>query len=301
MSALAEELADVATSDGFTASFLDGVTFMRASQSVPVHRVVYEPGIFIIAQGRKRGYLGGSVYTYDAQNYLVLSVPLPFECEVEASEAEPLLGLSVRVNQPTIVELLMQMEEVPARRVAMPRGIYATLLHDDLRDAASRLVTCLRTAEDARVLGPQMVREITYRVLRGPQGDALRALAARHSFFGQITRAVHRMHTEYAQSLSVDTLARESSMSVSTFHHNFKAVTSSSPLQYLKTIRLHRARILMVNEGLGAAVAAGRVGYESASQFSREFKRFFGTSPAEEAARIRDQLAPGSMAQEGAV
>jgi AraC-like DNA-binding protein len=172
----------------------------------------------------------------------------------------------------------------------MPRGIFATPLHDDLCNAALRLLESLRTPAEARILGPQIVREITYRVLRGPQGDALRAVAARHTHFGQISKALHRMHADYSDSLDVETLARESGMSVSTFHHNFKSVTSSSPLQYLKAIRLHKARLLMVNEGLGAGVAAGRVGYESPSQFSREFKRFFGSSPADEAARIRLSL-----------
>jgi AraC-like DNA-binding protein len=263
---------------------------MRVSKAMARHPVVYEPGIFIIAQGRKRGFLGGRVYTYDAKNYLVLSVPLPFECEVEATAKVPLLGLSVRVDPVTVAELLMEIDEFPSKPAAMPRGIYATPLHDDLCNAALRLLESLRTPAEARILGPQIVREITYRVLRGPQGDALRAVAARHTHFGQITKALHRMHADYSGSLDVETLARESGMSVSTFHHNFKAVTSSSPVQYLKAVRLHKARLLMVNEGLGAGVAAGRVGYESPSQFSREFKRFFGSSPADEAARIRMSL-----------
>jgi AraC-like DNA-binding protein len=290
ISRLADLIAARATSDGFSVSPLDGVRFMRSTRSTPRAPVVYEPGIFIIAQGRKRGYLGGEVYTYDPRNYLVLSVPLPFECEVEASPQEPLLGLSVRVDPATIADLLLEMDDVPSTPVAVPRGIYATPLDDELCSAATRLLECLATPADARILGPQIVREITYRVLRGEQGHALRAVAARHGNFGQITKALRRMHTDYSGELDVDTLARESGMSVSTFHHNFKAVTSTSPLQYLKTIRLHKARLLMVHEGLGAGIAAGRVGYESPSQFSREFKRLFGNSPADEAARIRVSL-----------
>jgi AraC-like DNA-binding protein len=284
---LVDLLAGFATNEGYTTSLLDSVQFMRVTRAMPRHPVVYDPGIFIIAQGRKRGYLGGRVYTYDAKNYLVLSVPLPFECEVEANPQEPLLGLSVRIDPVVVAELLMEMDDLPAKPVAMPRGIYATPIHDDLCNAAVRLLECLRAPADARILAPQIVKEMTYRVLRGPQGDALRAVAARHSYFGQISKAMHRMHTDYSDSLDIDTLARESGMSVSTFHHNFKTVTSSSPLQYLKAIRLHKARLLMVNEGLGAGVASSRVGYESPSQFSREFKRFFGNSPADEAARIR--------------
>lgn len=288
---LAELLSDLAKGEGYSPSILDGVRFMRSTRSTHRTPVVYEPGVFIIAQGRKRGYLGDDVYTYDPKNYLVLSVPLPFECEIEATPEEPLLGLAVRVDPATIAELLLEMDDVPAAPVGVPRGIYATPIDEGLCGAAMRLLECLRSPVEARILGPQIVREITYRVLRGAQGDALRAVAARHSHFGQITKALRRMHTDYSGSLDVETLARESGMSVSTFHHNFKAVTSSSPLQYLKTIRLHKARLLMVHEGLGAGIAAGRVGYESPSQFSREFKRLFGNSPADEANRLRTSIA----------
>src|ERR1700730_6478509 len=166
---LVELLGSLAKGEGYTRSYLDGVQFMRVSKSMTRHPVVYEPGIFIIAQGRKRGFLGGRVCTYDAKNYLVLSVPLPFDCEVEANPKMPLLGLSVRVDPVTIAELLMEIDERPAKPVAMPRGIFATPLHDDLCSAAVRLLESLRTSADARILGPQIVREITYRVLRGPQ------------------------------------------------------------------------------------------------------------------------------------
>jgi len=287
---LVELLSQLATRDCFSDSMLEGVRFMRSTQRIPRRPVVYEPGIVIIAQGRKRGYLGGRIYTYDAKNYLVLSVPLPFECETEGTPDKPLLSLSVSVDPATVAELLMEMDDVPLQPVAAPRAIYATPLNDGLCDAATRLLECLRSRSDARILGPQIVREITYRVLRGEQGSALRAVAARHSHFGQIHKALRRIHTDYSAAIDIETLANESGMSVSAFHHNFKAVTSSSPLQYLKTIRLHKARMLMVNEGLGAGSAAGRVGYESPSQFSREFKRLFGSTPGEEAERWRGAM-----------
>jgi len=288
---LVDLLSTLAAGEGYSNSILDCVHFMRSSQRIPRRPILYEPGIFIIAQGRKRGYLGGRVYTYDAKNYLVLSVPLPFECETEGTPEKPLLGLAVSVNPATVAELLMEMDDVPLGPVAAPRAIYATPLNEGLCDAATRLLECLASRDDARILGPQIVREITYRVLCGEQGGALRAVAARHSHFGQIHKALRRMHTGYSDSIDIESLARESGMSTSAFHHNFKAVTSSSPLQYLKTIRLHKARMLMVHEGLAAGAAAGEVGYESPSQFSREFKRLFGSTPAEEAARIRVTLA----------
>jgi AraC-like DNA-binding protein len=155
-------------------------------------------------------------------------------------------------------------------------------------NATVRLLECLQTPIDSRILGPQNVREIIYRVLYSNQGMTLRALAVRHSRFSQIARVLRRIHTEFDKELDVNSLAVEANMSVSTFHHNFKSVTLVSPIQYLKSVRLHKARQLMVQDGLNVGVAAGKVGYESASQFSREFKRYFGASPSEEAAKVRE-------------
>jgi AraC-like DNA-binding protein len=249
--------------------------------------VVYEPSIVIVGQGKKIGYLGDQVYTYDPFNYLVLSVPLPFECETLATPEEPYLSVAVRVDPVTVGELLIEMDDDSGAGIAVPRGICSTPLTDELIGATVRLLECLKTPLDSRILGPQIVREIIYRVLYGEQGGALRALAVRHSRFSQIARVLRRIHTEYDKEFDIEILAGEANMSISTFHHNFKAVTSSSPLQYLKNIRLHKALMLMIRDGLNASAAAGKVGYESASQFSREFKRNFGNSPADEAAKLR--------------
>lgn len=289
-SPLADLLAPLAHGQGFSASRLESVRFLRATRAVPRAPVVYDPSIVILAQGRKRGYLGSEVFVYDADHYLVLSVPLPFECEVEASPEQPLLGMSIRVDPALVAELLLQMPsaEIPASDSVVPRGIYATRLGGTLRDAATRLAACLGSDAEARILGPGLVREITYRVLCGEQSATLRALAAQNGHFGQIARALRRIHADYASALRVEDLARHAGMSVSNFHAKFKTATSTPPLDYVKTIRLHKARLLMVHEGLGASPAASRVGYASASQFSREFKRLFGRTPAAEAARMRE-------------
>ncbi len=160
-------------------------------------------------------------------------------------------------------------------------------LTDELVNATARLLESLGNPLDGRILGPQIVREIIYRVLCGEQGGSLRSLAVRHSRFSQIAKVLKRMHTEYDSELDVSTLASEANMSLSSFHSNFKAVTAVSPLQYLKSIRLHKARMLMIQDGIGAGNAASKVGYESASQFSREFKRYFGNTPTDAAAKMR--------------
>ena len=285
---IAELLDLLAVGEGYSPSLLDGVRFMRANGPKPRVPIVYEPSIIIVGQGRKRVFLGDQAYVYDSNNYLVLSVPLPLECETDASPETPLLGLCLRVDPVALGELLMEMEDDRAPP-EMVRGLYATPLTEDLDCAAVRLLECLQSPMDARILGPGIVREITYHVLRGEQGGALRAVSARHSRFGQIARVLRRVHQEYHKELDVESLAREANMSVSSFHHNFKAVTSTSPVQYLKSIRLHKARALMLQGDHNASTAANRVGYSSLSQFSREFKRYFGSSPTNEAAQVRLQ------------
>jgi AraC-like DNA-binding protein len=287
---LIDLLGNLAQGEGYSPSRLRGVKFMRSTFTMIRTQVSYEPSIVIVAQGRKRGYLGGQMFTYDANHYLVLSVPLPFECETVASPDGPLLGISIGVTPAVVAEIMMEMEKSPPIPMGKPQAIRANPLDDRLYDATVRLVEALGSADEARILGPQYVREITYRVLCHEEAGTLRALAAPHTHFGQISRALHRMHADYAQPMDMATLASEAGMSVSTFHSHFKAVTSSPPLQYLKSIRLHKARMLMVNQGETAGGASRLVGYESASQFNREFKRFFGDTPAAVAEQMRRSL-----------
>jgi hypothetical protein len=230
-------LAGLNTVEGFGPSHLADVRLMLSTETHRNAPVSYDPSIIIIAQGRKRGRLGGRTFTYDLRNYLVLSVPLPFECETIGTAEEPMLGLAVRVNPVAVAELLLEMDS-PAPVTSAPlRSIAAVPLTPELNDAAVRLAKCLRSPVEARVLGPSIVREITYHALQGGQSNALRALAAPQSNFGQIARALRRIHADYARTLDVRTLAREAGMSVSTFHANFKAVTAKPPLRYLQTIR----------------------------------------------------------------
>ena len=296
MIALVERLAP---NEGYSLSALDGVRFMRSDRPLGRTPVLYEPGIVIVCQGRKLGFLGDEVYVYDAQHYLVLSVPLPFSTETQASKEEPLLAVSIRLDLATVADLALAIDaHDAARREGGPRevaprdhaplGIASTPLSGELADATVRLLRALCSPLDAQVLGPALVREIGFRVLSGEQGGALRAALAHQGRFGRVARALRRIHTDFAQALDVTHLAQEAGMSVPAFHVNFKAVTQTSPIQYIKSTRLHQARLMMIRDGLTAASASARVGYESASQFSREFKRFFGRTPVEE---VRDMKA----------
>jgi AraC-like DNA-binding protein len=285
---MVELLGTLSPAEGYTQSCLDGVRFMRANGPMPRRPVMYEPCIVIVCQGRKRCYLGDAVFVYDAQQFLVLSVPMPFESETtDASEEKPLLGISIRVDLTTIAELLMALNDRRGTTRIEPKGIYSTALDQPLGDAILRLLEALVSPLDARILGPSIVREIFYRVLKSEQGDALRAALTHQHHFGRIAKALRLIHADYRGDLDVETLAREAGMSLAVFHAQFKLVTSTSPMQYVKATRLHHARLMMVQDGLSAGAAAARVGYESASQFSREFKRLFGSSPVEEVRRVR--------------
>ena len=180
--------------------------------------------------------------------------------------------------------IVTSMPECSYLKRAKEIGVESFWYKEEQRES---LLDVMERPLDARILGKQIIREILYHVLTGPRGGALLALVSRQTHFSLISRVLKRIETKYTENLNVEQLAAEANMSVSAFHHNFKAVTSTSPLQYLKSYRLHKARMMMIHDGMKASAAAMRVGYESASQFSREFKRFFGVTPGEDAARIR--------------
>lgn len=299
----------LAPNEGYSLSALDGVRFMRSDRPLGRTPVLYEPGIVIVCQGRKLGFLGDETYVYDAQHFLVLSVPLPFSTETQASKEEPMLAVSIRMDLATVADLVVAIDnrsgEGPeaaasagAHNGDAPLGIASTPLSHELADATVRLLRALCHPLDAEILGPALVREICFRVLSGEQGGALRAALAHPGRFGRVARALRRIHTDYSQPLDVTHLAQEAGMSVPAFHVNFKAVTQTSPIQYIKSTRLHQARLMMIRDGLTAASASARVGYESASQFSREFKRFFGRTPVEE---VRDMKASFALSPAAAI
>lgn len=281
-------LSELTPREGLHATILDGVNLRRCDRPEPRSPVMYEPSVYIVASGRKKGYVGDRCLVYDQNNYLLLSVPLPFECEVEVGDGEPLLALSIRMDIAVISELAASMDALPAQQSSDGLAcVHATPLDAALGDAAVRLLDCLRSPMEAAVLGPAIKREIAYRVLCGPRGQTLLAMLGRHGDAARVHTVLRWIHARYAEPLSVVRVATQVGMSASALHHHFKAVTSTSPVQYLKTVRLHKARMLIVHDGVGAAVAATRVGYESASQFSREYKRLFGRSPVEDCRHLR--------------
>ncbi|MVV47027.1 AraC family transcriptional regulator [Pseudomonas sp. PB120] len=273
---LMEKLAPV---EGYNLSALEDIRFLRSNRPLTRTPVLYEPGIVILCQGRKRGYLGEDVYVYDAQHYLVVSVPVPFTMETDASEEEPMLAVYLRLDLQLASELMLQVDEAFGPNDAEPKGMYASPMDDLLQASTLRLLEAMSRPGDAHILGPSLVREIYYRILTGEQGGSMRAALNQQGHFGKVNRAIRKIHDCYQERLGVVSLAEEAGMSVPSFHLHFRSVTDSSPMQYLKSTRLHQARLLMLRNSMTASMAAFSVGYESASQFSREFKRFFGRTP----------------------
>jgi AraC-like DNA-binding protein len=288
---MAKLIQRLAPHEGHTRTLMDGVRLMRADRPLGRSPVLYEPSIVIVCQGHKRGYLADCVHRYDAQHYLVLSVPLPFSTETDASPEEPLLAVSVRLDMAAVADLVIEVEQHVNAPASSPVGIVSTPLDEALADTTVRLLRALTSPIEAKVLGPAIVRELSFRVLMGPQGGAIRAALAHQGNFGRISRVLRRIHSDYAQALDVELLAGEAGLSIPAFHVHFKTVTGTSPIQYIKSVRLHQARLLMIRDDTTAAAASARVGYESASQFNREFKRFFGRTPGEEVREMRSAFA----------
>ncbi|MFI8482014.1 AraC family transcriptional regulator N-terminal domain-containing protein [Pseudomonas sp. NPDC078700] len=273
---LMEQLAPL---EGYNLSPLEDIRFLRSNRPLNRTPVLYDPGIVILCQGCKRGYLGDDVYVYDAQHYLVVSVPVPFTMETDASELEPMLAVYMRLDFKLAGELILEIDETFGPTQAQPKGMYSSPMDDMLRDSTLRFLEAMNHPVEAQILGPSLVREIYYRIIAGEQGGSMRAALSRQGHFAKVTRAIRKIHSCYQQRLDVEALAQEASMSIASFHLHFRAVTDSSPMQYLKSTRLHQARLLMLRNDMSAASAAFDVGYESPSQFSREFKRFFGRTP----------------------
>jgi AraC-like DNA-binding protein len=276
----------LAAGDGFTPTALPGVQVLRASCDVARGPHIYEPSLMIIAQGSKLAYLGPRTMEYGAGHYLIQALPVPFECETFALPNAPLLGVSVAIDRVLLGELVLAMGLAPGRGGAAqtPESMTSVVLDDGMRGCVERLLSCLHDPLESRIMGPARLRELLFTALRGPQADVLRALVEQQGQFARVAASISHLHAHYNEPLNVETLASCANMSASTFHEHFKRSTLLSPVQYLKRLRLLKAQTLLVAEGLGVAQVAHRVGYQSTSQFSREYKRYFERNPGDERA-----------------
>ncbi|CAN5343304.1 AraC family transcriptional regulator [soil metagenome] len=267
---------------------MDGLLVFRESAPTEVRYGMCFPSFCVIAQGSKEVRLGDRRYRYDPAHYLIASMTLPYATRIiDASPDRPYLGVVVTLDPSLIGSLMVEDERLSPRPPAAMTAIDVSHLDVDLLDAVVRLVRLLDTPDDVRALAPIISREIVYRLLTGEQGDRLRHVVATGGQTNRIAEAIIRLRKELERPLRIEEFARDLGMSVSGFHHHFKAVTAMSPLQFQKQLRLQEARKLMLGDRLDATNAASRVGYVDPSQFSREYKRLFGEPPMRDVERLR--------------
>lgn len=287
---LAARVARSAAVDGtHQSALIPSLALTRGSVPTVCMPTVFQPCLGIVVQGRKRAVLNGEVFHYDALNYLVVSVTLPAMGQVlEASAERPYLSLRLQLDLDEISRLLLDLGERRPPPADSNRGLFVARMDEALLDAVLRMVKLLDAPDDVPVLAPVVQREIYYRILRGELGHRLLDLAQGDAVNHRVVRAIAWLKQRYTAPLRIEELAEVAHMSPSALHHRFKAVTAMSPLQYQKQLRLHEARRLMFADGVECATAGHRVGYESASQFSREYRRLFGAPPRAEIARLRE-------------
>jgi AraC-like DNA-binding protein len=288
---LASQIARYAPHDGVFPLRLPGVYALRRARmtSQPVHATL-GPSLCIVAQGAKVVMLGSEVLEYDPARMLVFAVDLPVSGQVtRASQRDPFLGFKLDLDPRRVAELAARVYPNGVPRPPDDRGLYVGEATDAIIDAATRLLALMARAEDAGLLGPLVIDEILIRLLRTPIGARVAQIGAPKSGVHRVAEAVSWIRTHFAQPVTVEEMAASVRMSASTFHERFKAVTSMSPLQYQKVLRLHEARRLMLFERMDAGEACQRVGYLSASQFTREYGRFFGAPPTKDIARLREE------------
>ena len=284
---LVERIQRVVRTDG-KAEPLPGLSLHRSSvPGEPLHSV-YDPVFCVIAQGSKEVLLGRETYRYDAAHYLIVTANLPVAAHVvEASKAIPYLSLTLKLDPVLVSSVMVEAANTTLPPRASVRAINVSPLDTDLLDAVVRLVRVAEAPGEAHFMAPLILREIIYRLLVGEQCDRLRYIAVQNGHSHHIARAIEWFRKEFDQPLPVERVAQELGMSVSSFHHHFKAATALSPLQFQKRLRLQEARRLMLGEHLDAASAAYRVGYEDASHFSREYKSLFGVPPMRDVEQLR--------------
>ncbi|HCG8627111.1 TPA: AraC family transcriptional regulator [Vibrio parahaemolyticus] len=270
---------------------ISGLRFSRWTTPTPPTSYTHNPSICLIAQGRKRVLLGEESFIYDANHFLISSVDLPIIANIiEASEEQPYLGLIMELDLTEISQLIIDSELAFTQSKEAQKGIAVGELSESLLDAFVRLAELLDEGQNIKILAPIIKREIFYRLLMSEQGTRLHQIVTAGSHSHQIAKAIDWLKNNFVKPLSVGDLASYTGMSKSSFYTHFRSMTSMTPLQFQKKLRLSEARRLMLTENLDAMAATFKVGYESPSQFSREYSRLFGAPPSKDIKSLRENL-----------
>lgn len=286
------QLADrLAPQQGYNPTPLHGVRILRTEAVLRDVPVLYKPGAVFVLQGRKQGMLEGVSYLYDEEHYLAVSVPVPFRMESVASPERPLLAVYLEFDMRVAAEIASQVGAGGAGSASgKVKGLVSSRMEPAIEDVVLRLLRALQDPVELAVLGAGILRELHYRVLVGPQGGAIVSALHQQGPAGRIVQSLARLREDYSSRFSVAALAREAGMSVPSYHVHFKALTGSTPIQYVKALRLHEARLMIARRDRTIAEIASSVGYVSPAQFSRDFRRHFRRTASEEAEWVRCHL-----------
>jgi AraC-like DNA-binding protein len=271
---------------------IDGMAILRADHEKPASHLIMKPALCVVVQGSKWTTFGDRRYDYPAGRALVVSVEMPaFSRVVEASPAEPFLAIVIQFDLAVMRDVMERLEAPPELEDNLGRGVFVTDFDGPLADCVLRMVRLLDTPRAIPILAPMIMREICYWLLTGPHGGEVAKVVLANSHAQRVVTAIHTLRDQFAETIRIEDLAAVAQMSPSAFHRQFKALTSMTPLQYQKQLRLLEARHLMVTGDANAEVAAYQVGYESASQFSREYARMFGAPPRRDIATLKTVVA----------
>ncbi|MGF0537197.1 AraC family transcriptional regulator N-terminal domain-containing protein [Agrobacterium sp. ES01] len=286
------ELAGLLAADeGYNLTGLPGIRILRTETVLHDVPVLYKPGAVFVLQGKKQGMLEGDVYLYDEEHYLSVSVPVPFRMESVASVDRPLLAVYLEFDMQLAAEIASEIEKRSSgTSAAKAKSLVSSKMGPDILDVLLRLLKALTNPVETAVLGAGVLRELHYRVLVGPQGGAMISALQQRGTSGKIVQSLARLRETYRSDISVSALASDAGMSIPSYHTHFKALTGSSPMQYVKAMRLHEARLLIARQDMTIAEVALSVGYVSPAQFSRDFKRHFRRTASQEASWVRQHL-----------
>lgn len=266
--------------DGIHDTLLNGVKIYTTSKYDPLSPFIYDVCLILVLQGKKIGHLSQNTLVYDSKNYLVVPTTLPLECETYASKEEPFIGLIISIDKKMMYEIIdcvSKKEAINSKKNSI--GIFSDVVTEEIEDLTLRLLNILQSKEESKILGESLLKELFYRIAVGENSNFLHKMFLDNNNEAKIARALKIIHTLCETNLDIPNLARQEDMSVSSFHTHFKKVTSHTPLQYIKKIRLNKAKDLIAKHHYQVVDAAYEMGYDSASQFSRDFKSYFGYPP----------------------
>ena len=286
-SEILEEVNKLIKHEHLNSTFIDGVNVYKISDFLERCPLTYDICLIIILQGKKIGYLPNKKFEYDKNNYLVVPITLPFECETFASKDEPVIGLSINLNKQMMIDIISSLptnEKKDSNKTSM--GVFQGKVTSQIEEIIYRLVKVLQSKQESDILGTSILRELYYRIATGENAHFLHKMFLEQEQEAKIAKSLKKIHDNFNSSIDVPSLANAEEMSLSSYHRYFKAITSYTPLQYIKKIKLNKARELIENNKLQVNDTAYEVGYVSVSQFSRDFKNYFGFPPKEAKIKI---------------